>query len=115
MAPKRAAINPNMFDRTEPQPQDVLPVRQQDSKASRQQSGKLVKATVYLPPETIAALDAARVCLRTMVPTGGRAQITLSAIVGAALELALQDLADRGPESQLAAMLLSQHDSKMVE
>lgn len=115
MAPKRATINTNLFAKTEPQPappQDVLPSRQQDSKAPRQQSVKLVKATVYLPPEAIAALDAARARLRTMAPTRGRAQITLSAIVGAALDLALHDLEDSGPESPLAGMLLSQHDSK---
>ena len=126
MAPKqRASIDPNLFAKTEPQPaqpQDTLPLRQHDSKALRQQdamtakpqSGKLVKATIYLPPETLAGLDDARARLRAMMPAGSRARITLSAIVGAALEMALEELERDGEESRLAALLAKQDDGKTL-
>ena len=94
------------------QQQDGLPLRQHDSIPVSQHDSKPVKATFYLPPDLVTMLDAARLHLRGMASPQERAAVTLSAIVGAALRRVLQDLEDNGPESQLAAMLLSQHDGK---
>ena len=111
MARKRAAINPDLFAKTETQqapPQDALPLRRYDSMTVSQQAIKPVKATFYLAPELVARLATARLRLRGMANQEERTGITLSAIVGAALELALRDLEENGPSSRLASMLVSQ-------
>lgn len=115
-AKKRAPMPDIMGEVLKPASQQgAMTVKQQDSIPVSQHDSKPVKATFYLTPDLVARLDAARLHLRGMASVEERAGVTLSAIVGAALEMALQDLEDRGPASQLAAMLLRQHDSKSCD
>lgn len=67
-----------------------------------------VKATYYLMPDTVAALERAWLELRSMADDGARTKVSKSAITDAALRIALADLASRGEESQLASMLVNQ-------
>ena len=112
-AKKRAPMPDIMGEVLRPASQQgAMPAQHQDSLPVRQHDSKPVKATFYLAPALVARLDAARLHLRGMAAPQERAGVSLSAIVGAALRRALQDLEDNGPASQLAAMLLSQDDSK---
>jgi hypothetical protein len=63
--------------------------------------------TLYLNPELMARLDRAQLALRA-IPGVKRGEITKSAIIGAALTLALQELEDSGEASQLARQLVEQ-------
>jgi hypothetical protein len=65
------------------------------------------KMTLYLNPELMARLDRAQLALRA-IPGVKRGEITKSAIIGAALTLALQELEDSGEASQLARQLVEQ-------
>jgi hypothetical protein len=71
---------------------------------SSPQGGKAQKLTLYLDPALLARLDAARATLRATAQDRGA--VTLSAIAGAALEMALQDLEAQGPASGLARKVL---------
>ena len=108
MAPrKRAAIDPGLFAKTEPaSQQDALPLSQQAGIASSEPAGKTVKATFYLDPATLGALDMARAKLRGMAAPEERSSITLSALVDAAIRTALQDLEAEGTVSPLASKML---------
>ncbi len=64
------------------------------------------KMTLYLDPELMTRLDRAQLTLRAL-PGVKRGEITKSAIIGAALELALQVLEKEGEASPLASKLLS--------
>jgi hypothetical protein len=64
------------------------------------------KMTLYLDPELMTRLDRAQLALRA-IPGVRRGEITKSAIIGAALELALQSLEKEGEASPLAGKLLS--------
>jgi hypothetical protein len=103
MAPRKRpgidAINPNPLAPTEPQ-QGALPVGQQDAMTVSRPDVKPVKGTFYLAPVTFEALGEARVKLRALA-----AQEDRSAIVDAALALALEDLEHNGAASQLAMRL----------
>jgi len=64
------------------------------------------KMTLYLAPELMARLDRAQLTLRA-IPGVKRGEITKSAIIGAALEMALQTLEKEGEKSPLAGKLSS--------
>jgi hypothetical protein len=90
-------------------------VRQHTGKTSSQPTGKTAsseaateekrKATYYLSPEAIDALEEAWLSLRRMATTETRNSVSKSAIVDAAILLAVQDLQDKEDESELAAWL----------
>jgi len=69
-----------------------------------------LKATYYLSPEAMEALDEAWLRLRKMAKS--RAQISKSLIVEQAILLAADDLTRSGGKSQLAGILARQQDSK---
>ena len=64
------------------------------------------KMTLYLDPELMTRLDRAQLALRA-IPGVKRGEITKSAIISVALELALQGLEKEGEVSPLAGKLLS--------
>ena len=64
-----------------------------------------VKATFYLTREVLASLEEARLKLREMAKPEGRAKITKSLIVEAAIQLAIEELEASGEKSPLAGML----------
>ncbi len=92
-----------------------MPVKQQASRPARQRTGKPVskesseeerlKATYYLSPATLDALEEAWLQLRRMAGSGGRGRISKSAIVEAAILQAVQELEDKEGQSQLATRL----------
>jgi hypothetical protein len=96
--------------RAAPQPQAIPPVKQQTSLPVDQQDGEKVKATYYLSPHTLDALEAAKLQLRRLARRKKRA-ISSSAIVDAALKMALADLEAGGADSALASMLTNQQNS----
>lgn len=64
------------------------------------------KATYYLEPDIIAALDAGWLALRSLADDDARTRVSKSAIVDAALRIALAELQEKGEGSQLASMLV---------
>jgi hypothetical protein len=74
------------------------PLKKPDSKPS-------VKATFYLTKEVLYSLEEARLKLREMARPEGRAKITKSLIVEAAIQLAIEELGASGEKSPLAGML----------
>ena len=64
-----------------------------------------VKATFYLSREVLFSLEEARLKLREMAKVEGRAKITKSLIVEAAIQLAIEELGASGEKSPLAGML----------
>lgn len=105
---------------SEEEPQEKptsMPARQQASKPARQRASKPVelpasdekaKATYYLSPETLDALEGAWLRLRRLAGQDKRGQISKSAIVEASLLMALEELRAKEEESRLATMLVSQ-------
>ncbi len=83
---------------------------QQIRKTSNQQDGETaeterVKVTVYIREETGFALEQAKLILRQKLKPENLNSISKSAIVEAALAMALGDLEENGTESQLARKL----------
>jgi hypothetical protein len=74
------------------------PLKKPDSRPS-------VKATFYLTREVLFSLEEARLKLREMARPEGRAKITKSLIVEAAIQLALEELEASEEKSPLAGML----------
>ena len=70
-------------------------------------SDKKAKATYYLFPETLDALEAGWLQLRRLA-SYDRTKISKSLIVEASLLMALEELKDKAEKSQLAIMLVSQ-------
>lgn len=81
------------------------PARRRAKKRTPPPSGDKIKATYYLSPETLDSLDEARLRLRKMAGRAKRGQVSSSLIVEMALQMALEELEDKGEESQLASML----------
>lgn len=120
-----------------PAPTDTsIPVSQQAGKTARQHTGKTarqptrkpegqpagtepeqpaseepkLKATYYLSPGSLEALDEAWLKLRKMARA--RAQVSKSLIVERAILLAVEELKAKGDKSHIASKLVSQQDSK---
>jgi hypothetical protein len=74
------------------------PLKKPDSRPS-------VKATFYLTKEVLFSLEEARLKLREMARPEGRAKITKSLIVEAAIQLAIEEMEASGEKSPLAGML----------
>ena len=64
-----------------------------------------IKATFYLSREVLFSLEQARLKLIEFARPEGRAKITKSLIVEAAIQLAIEELEASGEESPLARML----------
>ena len=107
------------------------PVGQHTSKTASQQAGKptrqpdrkpapppskaeepKVKATFYLSPGALDALEDGWLQLRRMAGQQQRSQISRSVIVELCLLAALEELKSKDTESHLATMLASQQDSR---
>jgi hypothetical protein len=93
--------------------QDSKPSKQQAGKPSKQFSAMLAseekkKSTLYFAPETVYALDEAKLQLRRMLEPDNLKAISKSSIAEAALLLALQDLAKKGEDSAIARLLAKQ-------
>jgi len=84
------------------------PARQSTSTKAEQPSPEepRLKATYYLSPEAMEALDEAWLKLRKMAKT--RSQISKSLIVEQAILLAAEDLTAKGGQSQLAGKVACQ-------
>jgi hypothetical protein len=87
--------------------QTGIPAKQQNSMPVTQPGDEKVKATYYLSPRTVDALDEAKLKLRRLLPKSKR-QISTSAIVDAAIQLIITDLDVEGEKSQLASLLVNQ-------
>jgi hypothetical protein len=74
------------------QPATSKPAKQHDSKPAERRDSKPVKATYYIPRDVLDALDLAQLQLRQQAGAGRRGEVSKSAIVEAALRLALDDL-----------------------
>lgn len=93
-----------------------IPANQDTSKPASQDTGEpvsqpetpKVKATYYLSSETVDALEAAKLALRRLAPAGNKRQISTSAIVDVAIQLAMNELEAQGSQSQLASKLVNQ-------
>jgi hypothetical protein len=112
-----------------PASKDAKSSKQQSSKTSKQQSGKppeqqnakalerfddilsadeKTRSTLYFASETTYALDEAKLRLRRMLKPENLKSISKSSIAEAALLLALQDLDERGEDSDIARLLAKQ-------
>lgn len=67
-------------------------------------SGETVKATYYIDTSVLDRLDLAQVALRRLTGKRGH-ELSKSAIVQAALHIALVELEEKGEESRLAEAL----------
>lgn len=94
-----------------PDAQDTsIPVSQYTSKPARQPASKTAteekpKATYYLSPAAIEALDEAWLTLRKMARPQDRAQVSKSWIVERAILLAVEELQESGDRSRLAIQI----------
>lgn len=104
-----------------PESKDVKASKQQNGKASKQQNAKLLeqfddilsadektRSTLYFASETTYALEEAKLRLRKMLKPENLKSISKSSIAEAALLLALQDLDERGENSDIARLLAKQ-------
>lgn len=84
-----------------------IPVKPQASRPASTESSEeeRLKATYYLSPATLDALEEAWLQLRRMAGSGGRGRISKSAIVEAAILQAVQELEAKEGRSQLATRL----------
>lgn len=97
----------------EPVQDDSKPAKQQAGKPSRQPAAKpaaeeeeeKIKATFYLSPGTVYALDEAKSRLRRMIEPERLTEISKSSITEEALQIALEELAREGEDSRLAKRL----------
>lgn len=104
MAKRRATIDPNLFAKTDRQ--DVAPSQGQEGETLEPQT---VKTTLYLSSAMMERLDLAQVTLKG-IPGIKRRDVTMSGVIAAALELALQDLEDNKGESRLALVLSGKYE-----
>ena len=103
----------------EPVSKSTKPRKQRDSMSMRRHTGsparqpagdlKAVKATYYFSPETIEAIDEAWMKLRRLAGTAGRSSVSKSLIVENAIQMALQELENKGDKSQIASMTVRRH------
>lgn len=87
----------------------VKPARQKKKPASspvksrkEEAPEEKIKATYYLSTEVVDALEDGWIKLRRISPTESRGQVSKSLIVEQALLMALEDLKDKGKDSQLS-------------
>lgn len=120
---------PASKDAKSPKQQSSKSSKQQSGKTSKQQSGKppeqqnakalerfddilsadeKTRSTLYFASETTYALDEAKLRLRRMLKPENLKSISKSSIAEAALLLALQDLDERGEDSDIARLLAKQ-------
>lgn len=83
------------------------PVNQHASMPVSQPGDEKVKVTYYLSPQTLDALEEAKLKLRRLIPKAKR-QISTSAIVDVAIQIVLSELDSEGEKSQLASLLVNQ-------
>ena len=112
--------------------EEEKPAGQPTSRPARKQAGKTtrkakkpaappepadgkVKATFYLAPSTLDALEAGWLQLRRLAGQDERGRVSKSLIVEMSLLAALEELRDKDRESQLASMMASQKDSIPAE
>ncbi len=102
---------PNILDKVIDGEQTTsIPSQHNTSKTAKQHNGKMasadkVKGTFYLSAAVMEQLDDAWLSLRKQAQQ--RSQVSKSAIVEAALQIALDDIQKRGAESQVADKLLN--------
>ena len=115
MARKRQTIDPDLFAKTEHPARDAEPPSaQQASKPVSQPTIKTasrteaaIKATYYLSPAAVDAVDVTQAQLRRLAPAERRA-LSKSKVVSAMLLLASEHLQDSETVSQFVSMLVSQ-------
>ena len=103
----------------EPVAKQVKPLKQRASTSVKQHTGvpvirppdnlKPVKATYYLSPWTIEAIDEAWMKLRRFAGAAGRSSVSKSLIVEKAIQMALKELQGKGDKSQIVSMTVNQH------
>ena len=106
-------------EKPEPATKQVKLPKQQASISAKQYTGtpviqptgnlKPIKATYYLSPGTIEAIDEAWMKLRRLSGTAGRSSVSKSLIVEKAIQMALKELERKGDKSQIASMTVNQH------
>jgi len=102
---------PNILDKVIDGEQTTsTPVQHNTSKTVKHHNGKAgsddkIKGTFYLTAAVMEQLDDAWLSLRKQAQQ--RSQVSKSAIVEAALQIALDDIQKRGSESQVADKLLN--------
>lgn len=94
------------------------PARQRTKRPARQQASKTAgqketpeeekaKATYYLSPGTVEALEEAWISLRRMASKDQKARISKSAIVELAIQMAVEELEAKADKSRLSSLLTS--------
>lgn len=96
MAKRRGDIKADMFAPTEPAGKEAAPAGESEEKK--------VKVTYYLAANVVDRLDLAQVKLRPLTGKRGH-ELSKSAIVEAALRLALEELEELGEDSQLVSLI----------
>ena len=101
-------------EKPEPTTMQGKPPKQPTSMPLKQHTGttvshltgdlKPIKATYYLSPGTIDAIDEAWMKLRRLAGTAGRSSVSKSLIVEKALQMALKEFEHKGDKSQIASM-----------
>jgi len=107
MARKRQTIDPDLFAKTERPIRGAEPVKQQDREPVSQPTIKTVKATYYLSPAALDAVDVTQAQLRRLAPAERRA-LSKSKVVSAMILLASEHLQDSETVSQFVSNLVSQ-------
>ena len=111
MARKRQTIDPDLFAKTERPVRGAEPVTQQARKPVSQPTTKTaqaaIKATYYLSPAALDAVDVIQAQLRRLAPAERRA-LSKSKVVSAMILLASEHLQDRETASQFVSKLVSQ-------
>ena len=114
MARKRQTVDPDLFAKTERPARGAEPVTQQDREPVSQPTIKTasrteaaIKATYYLSPAAVDAVDVTQAQLRRLAPAERRA-LSKSKVVSAMLLLASEHLQDSETVSQFVSMLVNQ-------
>lgn len=111
MARKRQTIDPDLFAKTERPERGAEPATQQASKPVSQPTIKTaqaaIKATYYLSPAALDAVDVTQAQLRRLAPAQRRA-LSKSKVVSAMLLMATELLQNSETASQLASKLVNQ-------
>ena len=94
-----------------PKQQARISVKQHTGTPAIQSTGNLkpIKATYYLSPGTIEAIDEAWMKLRRLSGTAGRSSVSKSLIVEKAIQMALKELERKGDKSRIASMTVNRH------
>ena len=107
MARKRQPIDPNLFAKTEPvTQQDRKPVGQPTIKTASP-TDAAIKATYYLSPAALDAVDVTQAQLRRLAPAERRA-LSKSKVVSAMLLMAAEFLQNSQTASQFVSKLVNQ-------